>query len=1002
MRGRSIECTHFKLTSSTEGRRATLHYGLEEIREVNMENVSPSLQQCPAKNWFPPESSTRIGIQLVLAVEKKLLSEKKVLCDSGWVPLAQMLEKKKVTEDTIYGTLQDLAQTVAKAAIDIDPTLQQTAAWQSSGTQPGTSDVPGPSLKPDARSILLACKVPKEWADGTIHIPRQPSEAEWKKKLADGKPISLLNAHCAATGEFKKVASLGAQSQNERQVVGGASFVIYNDPRRRFIFSITIEKCVTRLWRFDRANAVVSNPFDCHKSPLFLIRFLLLVTFSSQQSLGYDSLVQRHETAADGPYFIFSVGSRRFRTKGPPLYDAGAALLISRGVRAWLVDEIDEEGHIIGENMVLKDYWVFDDLPTEEDIQQEILAALAILDAAEGRSGPSSRVERMKKYFLTILLEVDVLLEDETVDKTPPAPCGAADWSFSRTEAAPRDAPLKSTASSDPALDDPLRKEAVTHTHHLRKLHRRVVYEQHCTTFYDQQNPRNVLNLLMGFVDALDLLREAGFVHRDISGGNCLVYKDPGTGELCAKLTDLEYCKPVSKIGVHDPISTTREFLAVEPSRGDLLFEPPGLRQTRADYYYIPWHDLEALYWLAVYWIISHFPVLSDQDDNRRLVTLKTQKVKWRQHYTDYFASENPDSRRRLLKEPFDVNTLSKMGWAFGTLEILRPVLEFGTVLGQAYCDLETRRQKYHPDDLYTLRWPRKHFTREPYEEFYQRLKEARNNISDSSAFPSVFSLIRDPNTPIPALPIPHSSGQGLDNSPGVRTRFEEHVPSLNSSNTRWNLLHPTDDDDLFQGEDHGDEGQPEEATTSLDSPDHGIEASRRGKELKIDDRPFGWDLELEDWLYVPNDPNFGNFGNSLAPAQNITPPSSQPQTSGRKRKIVLETDEEWRVQPNDGATGSRQQASPTVPPSGPKRPQSAKKRGHGQVAGPSNTPSSKRLKSAGEKETGSDRQASPPAASTSSGTRSSPRKHGQGQVASLPENSRSKSSRRSRPKRPS
>ncbi len=41
----------------------------------------------------------------------------------------------------------------------------------------------------------------------------------------------------------------------------------------------------------------------------------------------------------------------------------------------------------------------------------------------------------------------------------------------------------------------------------------------------------------------LNYLRLAGYVHRDISPGNCLVFKDPSSGEFQLKISDLEYAR---------------------------------------------------------------------------------------------------------------------------------------------------------------------------------------------------------------------------------------------------------------------------------------------------------------------------------------------------------------------------------------------------------------------------------------------------------------------------
>ena len=44
-------------------------------------------------------------------------------------------------------------------------------------------------------------------------------------------------------------------------------------------------------------------------------------------------------------------------------------------------------------------------------------------------------------------------------------------------------------------------------------------------------------------------MRLAGYVHRDISGGNCMWYRTGGRG----KISDLEFAKPYTQMACHDP-----------------------------------------------------------------------------------------------------------------------------------------------------------------------------------------------------------------------------------------------------------------------------------------------------------------------------------------------------------------------------------------------------------------------------------------------------------------
>lgn len=221
------------------------------------------------------------------------------------------------------------------------------------------------------------------------------------------------------------------------------------------------------------------------------------IMFSSAEELGYDLSVRRVDPPHDPAHFVFSIGGRHFRTQGPPIYDAGATVLISRGVRAWAVVEIDQDGHDInnGKEMALKDLWVYHDLPSERITQQAILKALECLDSkdaaqetgtATGNSEeiPTTRTSRMKEYFLTIAIEEDVRLSDGSKDITLSKPSDAVD--------------SKATPTHDSRR--PHNKSSST-LRHEQKVHRRIVYEERCQTFYEHNDLRSSLKVLAQHVD---------------------------------------------------------------------------------------------------------------------------------------------------------------------------------------------------------------------------------------------------------------------------------------------------------------------------------------------------------------------------------------------------------------------------------------------------------------------------------------------------------------------
>ncbi|KAJ3718230.1 hypothetical protein C8R42DRAFT_550433, partial [Lentinula raphanica] len=73
------------------------------------------------------------------------------------------------------------------------------------------------------------------------------------------------------------------------------------------------------------------------------------------------------------------------------------------------------------------------------------------------------------------------------------------------------------------------------------KYHYRIVFQEYATTLYDERNLGNVLHAMSGILIALHYIHSAGWVHRDISGGNLYYYKHRNVGLL----GDLEYAKRI-------------------------------------------------------------------------------------------------------------------------------------------------------------------------------------------------------------------------------------------------------------------------------------------------------------------------------------------------------------------------------------------------------------------------------------------------------------------------
>ncbi|KAG6822841.1 hypothetical protein H0H92_012393 [Tricholoma furcatifolium] len=173
-----------------------------------------------------------------------------------------------------------------------------------------------------------------------------------------------------------------------------------------------------------------------------------------------------------------------------------------------------------------------------------------------------------------------------------------------------------------------------------RRKHVRTIFAEVCQTIFEVRDVRSMILTLQGVTKALWYMWKAGYVHRDVSAGNCL-----WNGEV-GKLSDLEYAKKYDTLKIHDPVTGTEIFTAVEVTFGqyrnlpmppaverpqldfgantleemrlqvlqsahlqELMQEPPDMEPLvvptfRFNFY----HDLESVFWILAWFLHHRFP----------------------------------------------------------------------------------------------------------------------------------------------------------------------------------------------------------------------------------------------------------------------------------------------------------------------------------------------------------------------------------------------------------
>ncbi|KAH7868680.1 uncharacterized protein C8R40DRAFT_1260346, partial [Lentinula edodes] len=337
-------------------------------------------------------------------------------------------------------------------------------------------------------------------------------------------------------------------------MAGAANQLLWNDPCRERVLGFTVEKKRTRFWDFSRCAIAVSEPFDISEKPELLVRFLLFVIFAKKHEIGFDPTVHRISVGGEDCY-CYEIGKSFFLTVGSPLSEEAAYRMVGRATRVWVVVTLfaDSNG----------------------DIE---------VGGSRFRRGDARRV--LKDVWLydeaLFIMEEVIVFEGEPrlTPKKPP-----------RTEVQPI---------------------MMSRTHTLRK-HVRSVVKEECESLYQLTDFKNALICWRDMIICLDLFRIAGFIHRDLSGGNTLFFEGRGI------ISDLEYSKRYNEVSSHDPKTGTPDFMAAE-YQANYFFFLPSPTDTTAELmksqrqWFSPHfvHDIESVYWQYLWFLHNRIPKTSE------------------------------------------------------------------------------------------------------------------------------------------------------------------------------------------------------------------------------------------------------------------------------------------------------------------------------------------------------------------------------------------------------
>ncbi|KJA25969.1 hypothetical protein HYPSUDRAFT_213473 [Hypholoma sublateritium FD-334 SS-4] len=291
--------------------------------------------------------------------------------------------------------------------------------------------------------------------------------------------------------------------------------------------------------------------------------------FATEVELGYDSKVTLYRDG-DVDQYTYEMpqqdvpsGLQFYRTI-KPIAEYLTNSITGRMCRIWLVAAVNSptDPNPIGEvkKCILKDVWPETKAQTELQLQSLIFkdiedAFSEIEDSRKEADAGSLHAEDAQ--FVKDAWEVDAntkalrnklaqLVKNKGYKKFFLIPVSdfVGECSKATIPGAKRTAGLfitRSTAGTSRPLPSQTSKGHV-HRDYIPREQYRIVFDEVCTTVGNLETLGEVVQVLRGTLIPLQLLFCARWVHRDISSGNIMAYRE-ASGTWQAKLSDLEYAK---------------------------------------------------------------------------------------------------------------------------------------------------------------------------------------------------------------------------------------------------------------------------------------------------------------------------------------------------------------------------------------------------------------------------------------------------------------------------
>ncbi|KAF8966229.1 hypothetical protein BDZ97DRAFT_2074195 [Flammula alnicola] len=572
---------------------------------------------------------------------KKALERDDVLLDSGWQIFNGVMPKNfKEPEQEVFAKMATIYEQILACTM-----------FRSGRFRAGCR--PSPVLKlgtcPDIAPISPTNVRTRPDGCGQLVSDHPTHTAQAQHSSAIKGQYHWFNI--AYVEEYKKKNTKDDLSDNVLKILWSLHHMMNIDHRRRFAFGVTIENTDTRVWFCCRQIVFVTRPFDFMNEPAILIRLVSSLAYADTTQLGYDptmKLVWKNKT---WNYRIAMAGKDNAGETISKTYETTSLIsdtsfnIRGRATRVYEAYDVEIPGTLV----VLKDSWVDGNRPREADTLATILEGASDEEMAlfltvlhhgvvmiDGKEDLTQDL-LMRGHVVSIdhLFEAEGILEEDDTgsqmatlleelhmnDYDDDGPEASSEvysvHDTAQTTTVHKAGLFKLNQSSQPKSRTGTRSssasatstDVIPHANHSKmgkprvyapKAHYRLVFKErgsslHHIAFDRQARLPLLMHAMRDIIQALSVMSRKGYVHRDISTGNIIMY------EGRARLADLEFAKEYGTGTLNNVRTGTFNFMAVEVEKDAYHYN------SAVQFFHNPLHDLESLWWVGVWFMFWHY-----------------------------------------------------------------------------------------------------------------------------------------------------------------------------------------------------------------------------------------------------------------------------------------------------------------------------------------------------------------------------------------------------------